>query len=314
PAQRVSLIDQIQAEAYGEIGKPQPIGRARSRGERTIQPAPDIPTPPFWGSRLIDKMPLEIVLKYLHKPELYRLSWGAKNAHGEEWDRLEAEFEQRLARMAKAALHEHTLRPQAVYGFFPANSDGDDLIIWDPAPFASANGHAPEQIEIARFAFPRQPFGEYLCISDYYAPLDSGKVDTVALQIVTVGEVATQQFEKLQSRDEYTEAYFFHGLAVQAAEATANYVNRMVVNRQLSIPTNRGKRYSWGYPACPDLQDHETVLRLLPQAESALSMMLTPAYQWVPEQSTAAIVVHHPDAKYFNVGSADRTPQIMDSE
>ncbi len=314
PAQRAALIDKIQAEAYEEIGKQQPVGRARSRGERTVKSAPDIPTPPFWGSRLIDKMPLEIVLKYLHKPELFRLSWGAKNAHGEEWDRLEAEFEQRLDRMAKAALHEHTLRPQAVYGFFPANSNGDDLIIWDPVPFASANGHAPEQNEIARFAFPRQPFGEYLCISDYFAPLDSGKVDTVALQIVTVGEGATQQFEKLQSRDEYTEAYFFHGLAVQAAEATANYVNHMVVNRQLGIPTNRGKRYSWGYPACPNLQDHEVLLRLLPQAESALSMMLTPAYQWVPEQSTAAIIVHHPDAKYYSVGAADRAPQTMESD
>jgi len=311
PAQHEALVGQIQAEAYEEMGKPQPVRRARSQGGKTVAPAPDTPTPPFWGSRLIDRMPLEIVLKYLHKNELFRLSWGATNTHGEEWQKLEAEFQQRLERMAKEALYERTLRPQAVYGFFPANSAGDDLIIWNPVPFAEANGYTPEQVEIARFAFPRQPYGDYLCISDYFASIDSGKVDTVALQIVTVGEVATRHFEMLQAKDEYTEAYFFHGLAVQAAEATANYVNRMVVNRQLGIPTNRGKRYSWGYPACPDLHDHETVLRLLPQAETALSMMLTPSYQWVPEQSTAAIFVHHPDARYFNVGAIDRTAQIM---
>ncbi|MCC6614346.1 MAG: methionine synthase [Anaerolineae bacterium] len=311
PAQRESLVTQIQTEAYEEMGKPQPVRRARSQGGKTVAPAPDIPTPPFWGSRLIDRMPLEIVLKYLHKPELFRLSWGATNTHGEEWDKLEAEFQQRLEQMSREALYERTLRPQAVYGFFPANSDGDDLIVWNPAPFAETNGHTPEQVEIARFNFPRQPYGDYLCISDYFAPRDSGKIDTVAFQIVTVGETATRHFEMLQAKDEYTEAYFFHGLAVQAAEATANYVNRMVINRQLGIPTNRGKRYSWGYPACPDLHDHEKVLRLLPQAESALSMMLTPSFQWVPEQSTAAIFVHHPDARYFNVGALDRTAQIM---
>lgn len=107
-----------------------------------------------------------------------------------------------------------------------------------------------------------------MCISDYYASVESGQIDTVPLQIVTVGQVATQQFDKLQSANEYTKAYFFHGLAVQAAEATANYVNKVVINRELGIAENRGKRYSWGYPACPDLSDHQTVLKLLPNAES----------------------------------------------
>jgi 5-methyltetrahydrofolate--homocysteine methyltransferase len=128
---------------------------------------------------------------------------------------------------------------------------------------------------------------------------------------VTVGEVATKQFDMLQSAHEYSEAYFFHGLAVQTAEAAANYVNRMVVNKGLNIPTGQGKRYSWGYPACPDLKDHELVVKLLPQTVKQLGMHLTASYQWVPEQSTAAIVVHHPDAKYYSVGSLDRAEQIL---
>ncbi len=211
--------------------------------------------------------------------------------------------------MSRAALREKTLRPQAVYGYFPANSDGDDLVIWDTAPFAHANGAEPERREIARFAFPRQPNGEFLCISDYFAPIDSGQVDTVALQIVTVGEEASQKFEQLQSADNYSEAYFFHGLAVQAAEATATYVHQHIA-RELGIPTEQGKRYSWGYPACPDLEDHQIVMRLLPQA-SELGLQLTESFQWVPEQSTAAIVVHHPDAKYYSVGSLDRAEMIL---
>jgi 5-methyltetrahydrofolate--homocysteine methyltransferase len=144
-----------------------------------------------------------------------------------------------------------------------------------------------------------------------FAPVDSGLVDTVALQVVTVGAGATEAFDKLQSANQYSEAYFFHGLAVQTAEATANFVNRQVVNKELGIPPNQGKRYSWGYPACPDLHDHETLFRLLPGAVTDLGLSLTVSYQLVPEQSTAAIVVHHPDAKYYSVGSLDRTAQIL---
>jgi 5-methyltetrahydrofolate--homocysteine methyltransferase len=312
PAQREKFVEQIKEEAFVELDKPVPVKRARSQGTKTVQPAPSIPKPPFWGVRTIREMPLEIVLKYLHKPELYRLSWGASNTHGEDWKKLEAEFEARLERMTREALRDKTLQPQAVYGFFPANGDGDDLIIYDPEPFQKANGIPPDKIEVARFNFPRQPFGEYLCISDYFAPAESGLVDMVALQVVTVGDVATEHFDQLQSADNYSEAYFFHGLAVQAAEATANYVNRAVINKGLDIPPGRGKRYSWGYPACPELRDHEIVLALLPQAETELGLSLTPSYQWVPEQSTAAIVVHHPNAKYYSVG-VDRLQQIEEA-
>ncbi|MBC6957824.1 MAG: methionine synthase, partial [Chloroflexi bacterium] len=313
-AARESFVSQIIDEAHAEQGKPAPRRRtADSTVVKTVKPAPAIPTPPFWGARKVDYMPLEIVLKHLHKPELYRLNWGAKNAHGERWAQLEAEFEARLDRMSREALRDKSLLPQAVYGYFPAQSDGDDLIIYDPAPFNARNGGGePEKVEIARFAFPRQPIGDYLCISDYYAPVDSGQVDVVTLQVVTVGAAARAKFDVLEAADLFGEAYFFHGLSVQAAEATANYMTAHV-RRELGLAENQGKRYSWGYPACPDLADHQIVLRLLPQA-AEIGLSLTPeSFQWVPEQSTAAIFTHHPDAKYYSVGSLDRSVQILGS-
>jgi 5-methyltetrahydrofolate--homocysteine methyltransferase len=241
-------------------------------------------------------IPVESVFPYIHKPELFRLSWGAKNARGEEWKQLEAEFEQRLAQMKQTTVAEGTLKPQAVYGYFPAQSEGDAVVIYDPARYAE-DGTLDE---MARFNFPRQPFGDHLCLADYFAPVGGDRVDVCPLQVVTVGGAATEKFDALQAKSEYTEAYFFHGLAVQTAEATATYINRHI-NRELGIPVERGKRYSWGYPACPDLEDHAVLFQLLP-AEQNLGMTLTAAYQLVPEQSTAAIVVHHPDAKYYSVG------------
>lgn len=313
--QRQDFLQQTFDDAYAEMGKKRPVRRPVADAPvKTVKPAPDIPAPPFWGSKLIEYMPLEIVLQHLHKPELFRLSWGAKNTQGEEWARLEAEFEARLEKMSRAALRDKSLLPKAVYGYFPANSDGDDLVIWDPEPFnakknGAANGAEPERNEIARFSFPRQPGGEYLCISDYYAPVGE-QADVVMLQVVTVGEAASERFDQLQGADNYSEAYYFHGLAVQAAEATANYVTRHA-RQELKLPDGRGKRYSWGYPACPDLEDHQIVFQLLPQT-SQIGLTLTPeSYQLVPEQSTAAIFAHHPDAKYYSVGALDRTAQIL---
>ncbi len=305
PAKRPALLDQMTDEAYQEMGKKRPPVRDRRKpGQRsTVGPAPDIPTPPFWGTRAVLDIPTDAVFPFIHKPELFRLSWGAKNTRGEEWERLEAEFEARLERMKKAAIAEGTLNPQAAYGYFPAQSDGNDVVIYNPAQYA-ADGRLAE---IARFAFPRQPSGDHLCLADYFAPVDGDRVDVCPLQVVTVGARATERFDALQADDEYTEGYFFHGLAVQTAEATATYMNRHI-NRELGIPVDRGLRYSWGYPACPDLDDHQILFRLLP-AEEKLGMSLTPAFQLVPEQSTAAIVVHHPDAKYYSVG-VSRSEQL----
>ncbi len=301
------FVEEVFTEAYAEVNRPP--RRRRSRGgqvRKTVKDAPTIPTPPFWGSRVITDMPLLIVLQHLHKPELFRLSWGAKNTQGAEWQRLSAEFEDRLMRMSKDAQQRGTLQPQAVYAYLPVNSSGDDLIVWDANAFANSG----EYLERARFAFPRQSDGEFLCISDYFAGHDSGQVDVMVLQTVTVGAVATEEIDRLQAANEYSEAYFFHGLAVQAAEATANYLTKLV-QAQLGIAAGQGKRYSWGYPACPDLADHQVVWQLLPQLESELGMSLTESWQWVPEQSTAALFAHHPAAKYYSVGILDRAAQIL---
>ena len=308
PPQRAALLESVMAEAYQEIGKKRPSARDRRKpGQKsTVGPAPDIPTLPFWGTRTVCDIPLDAVFPFIHKPELFRLSWGAKNTRGEEWKQLEGEFEERLARMKQAALAEKSLVPQAVYGYFPAQASGDDVVIFDPVLYAEEG----RLEEIERFSFPRQPAGDHLCLADYFAPLGGDRVDVCPLQVVTVGEQATAKFDTMQSDDKYTEAYFFHGLAVQTAEATATYMNRYI-NRELDIPTERGKRYSWGYPACPDLDDHVTLFRLLP-AEKTLGMSLTPAYQLVPEQSTAAIVVHHPDARYYSVG-VSRAEQLAEA-
>jgi 5-methyltetrahydrofolate--homocysteine methyltransferase len=306
--QREQFVTEIINESLAEVGKPARRSRA-SRGKvatRTIPLAPTLPTPPFWGVKTILEMPLQIVLQYLHKPELYRLSWGAKNKQGAEWEALEREFEARLARMTREALRDGTLKPQAVYGFFPVNSDGDNLIIWDSAAYQQDG----TLTEVARFVFPRQPDGEYLCLSDYYEPVNGRGVDVLGLQAVTAGEVATEAFEKLQQADQYTEAYYFHGLAVQAAEATANYVSYLM-RQMLKLGEGQGKRYSWGYPACPDLEDHAIVWRLMPQIEQQIGITLTESFQLVPEQSTAALFAHHPDAKYYSVGSIDRSAQIL---
>jgi 5-methyltetrahydrofolate--homocysteine methyltransferase len=304
--ERETFVTKAIDDAYNELEKKRPK-RVNSATfvQKTVKPASDIPTPPFWGSRVVDYMPLEIVHQYLHKPELYRLSWGAKNSRGDNWTELQAEFDARLERMSREALHKKTLLPQAVYGYFPANSDGDDLIVYDAEQYQGDG----KKVEVARFSFPRQPNGDFLCISDYYAPVDSGLTDVVQLQVVTAGHEADRVFERLQGEDNYSEAYFFHGLAVQTAEATANYMTHHT-RRELKLAERRGKRYSWGYPACPDLQDHALVWQLLPQLKD-LGIGLTDSFQIIPEQSTAAIFAHHPDAKYYSVGSIDRSEQIL---
>jgi len=257
-----------------------------------------------WGQRIVKDMPLEIVLKHLNRNELYRLSWGAKNAHGAEWEKLQDEFGSRLERMTREALKDGWLKPQGVYGLFPCQSDGDELVIYNPETINTAS---PETL--ARFTFPRQPYDQHLALSDYFASIDSGKMDVVAFQIVTVGLEATERFDRMQASGDYSEAYFSHGLAVQSAEATAEYLHRHI-RRELGIAEDQGKRYSWGYPAIPELEDHLKVFDLLPAVRSELGMSLSPAYQLIPEQSTAAIIVHHKDAKYYSVGES-RVEQLM---
>jgi 5-methyltetrahydrofolate--homocysteine methyltransferase len=205
--------------------------------------------------------------------------------------------------MMRQARREKWLRPQAVYGYWPCAASSDELVIYD-VDFLKQNQHH----KMTNFHFPRQPGGEALCLADYFAPVESGQIDVVAFQVVTVGAEATERFDRLQAAGDYSDAYFLHGLAVQTAEATAEYLHRHI-RRELGLAEGQGKRYSWGYPAIPDLEDHRKVFDLLPAA-AELGMSLTSACQLVPEQSTAAIIVHHRDARYFSVGES-RVEQLM---
>ncbi len=305
PEARPKLVEKNRQDSERELGRE--TRRAPARGGAktgsSVEPAPSIPRAPSWGARLVKQMPLDAVFQHLSKNELFRLSWGAKNTHGEAWTRLEADFEARLDQMRRAALKEPWLNPQAVYGYWPAQSEGDDLIVYKPD---SVEAGAPE--ELMRFSFPRQEGSENLSLADYFTPVDSGVMDVVAFQVVTVGLEATRRFERLQEAGDYSEAYFTHGLAVQTAEATADYLHNHI-RRELGLEPEQGKRYSWGYPAIPELADHAKVFELL-QPDRQLGMTLTDAYQLVPEQSTAAIIVHHPQAKYFNIGET-RIEQLM---
>ncbi|MCF6277876.1 MAG: dihydropteroate synthase, partial [Anaerolineales bacterium] len=305
-----ALMERLQAQITREAERGSaPVKKKVNLKRSKIEPNP-IPLPSKLGAQIVKNMPLEMVFEHLYKKELFRLSWGAKNAHGSEWTKLEAEFEARLTDMKRDALKTGWLKPQGVYGFFACQADGDELVIYDPA---ASLGRPPsgkgfgKGAEIARFSFPRQPTGKNLCLADYFAPIGSEKTDVVAFQVVTVGQEATRKFDALQAESDYSEAYFVHGLAVQTAEATANYLHEHI-RRELGIPVGQGKRYSWGYPAIPDLDDHKKVFELLP-VKAALGMTLSAAYQLIPEQSTAAIVLHHPEATYFTVGES-RTEQL----
>ena len=298
---RPGLLDKTRQESEMELGRANVKPASVSTGQRSnIVPAPLTLPPSKFGMRVVKYMPLEIVLTHLNINELYRLSWGAKNTHGAEWDKLKAEFDARLDRMKKEAIHEKWLAPKAVYGLFPCQAEGDELIIYNPENLDEV---------LTRFAFPRQPYDDHLALSDYFASIESGQMDVVAFQVVTVGQEATERFDKRQSLHDYTEAYFTHGLAVQAAEATADYLHEHI-RREMGIPENQGKRYSWGYPAIPELEDHRKVFELLPAVTTELGITLSPAYQLIPEQSTAAIIVHHAKAKYYSVGES-RVEQLM---
>jgi 5-methyltetrahydrofolate--homocysteine methyltransferase len=303
PEERQAFVQRIQQEALRERLKKEAIAGGNEAGSvesaeapsASIKPALSIPTPPFWGPRVLERIGLEDIVECMDLNTLYRLQWGGK-AHGAEFTRLvEQEFRPRLERMLHEARQQRYLHPKAVYGYFPCQSSGNELIVYDPEVLQQSGTRR----EIARFRFPRQNERERLCLADYFASVQSGTIDVVALQVVTMGEAASEVVHRLQQAGNYAEAYFVHGLAVQMAEALAEYTNR-VIRRELGLDVFRGRRYSWGYPAIPDLEDHTKVFQLLP-VSSTIGVELTEAYQLVPEQSTAAIVVHHQQAVYFAV-------------
>jgi 5-methyltetrahydrofolate--homocysteine methyltransferase len=198
------------------------------------------------------------------------------------------DFPPRLERMWR---EQDYLNPRALYGYFPVNSDGNELVVYDPEDHSK---------EIHRLVFPRQPKHSRLCLADYWRPVYSGERDVAAIQAVTVGPEVTRLCERLEGEGEFSEQLFVHGLGVQSAEGIAEWLHARI-REELGIEPGMGRRYSWGYPACPDQEEHVKVFDLLDAEQIGLS--LSGGYAVEPEQSTVAIVAHHPQATYFGMKS-----------
>ena len=297
PQERQRVLERAKQEAF-KLRDRQRTAAAAHDGEIRYSTAKNerapIPAPPFWGTRVVRDIDPAQLWSCFDLRSLYRLSWGAANTKGEAFEKLIREdFEPRLHRYEQMAIEEQLLEPRFVYGYFPAAGVGNDVIVYDPQD--------PSK-EIARFPFVRQAGGEHLSLADYVREPENGRpVDLIALQVVTVGTRAAQRTEALHHAGEYSESYFLHGFSVQSAEALAEYAHRQI-RKDLGLEEERGKRYSWGYGACPDLSQHEIAFRLL-DAQNAIGVSLTEGFQIVPEQSTAAIVMHHPLAAYFNAAA-----------
>ncbi len=292
-----ALVERIRAEARELREKPAVVDDSPPTNDDSVRSAArtdaPIPAVPFSGVREIP-IDLEDVFPYLDRHVLFKLHWGGRGVKGEAWRELvegngeEEGFADRLERMWR---EQDYLHPRARLGYFPCNATGNELIVFDPED--------PER-ELERLVFPRQPKHDRICLADFFRPLDSGERDVVALQGVTVGPQVTELIERLEREGEFAEQLFVHGLGVQAAEGLAEWLHSEV-RRELAIPLDQGRRYSWGYPACPDQSEHEKVWRLLGLEE--IGMTLSGGYAVMPEQSTVAIVAHHPQAIYFGMKS-----------
>ncbi|MFP5309980.1 MAG: homocysteine S-methyltransferase family protein [Actinomycetes bacterium] len=282
-----------------------PATDAQGRPRSGVATDVDVPTPPFWGTRVVRGINVDEVWPLINEVALFRNQWGFTPG-----DRSPAEYDAMLDELARPALREwidrakreKVVTPEVVYGYFPANGDGDDLVVWHP--------DAPGEKELVRFTFPRQTRGRFLCIADFFRPVDSGEVDVLPVQAVTMGRRISEVAQELFAADAYQDYLFAHGFGVEMAEALAELWHQRV-REELGIagedgPSKedwfrqgyRGSRYSFGYAACPDLEDQVGLDRLLEL--DRIGVEVTEEFMLDPEQSTSAIVVHHPEAKYFN--------------
>ena len=305
-----------QEELVGEDAKLGIRNAARPRAARKmagdtthtvrsdVNPNAPIPRAPFYGSRVVEDVPLDEVFAFVNETALFKGQWQFKQGRksAEEYCALVAEkvrptYEELKARSKR----EELLAPRVVYGYFPCQSSGNDLIIY----------HDDEKTERTRFTFPRQPSGKRLCLADYFAAAGSGRVDVVAFHLVTVGRRASEYAHELFKGDSYADYLYFHGLSVESAEALAELWHKRV-REELGIAGRdaaqlqklfhqgyQGSRFSFGYPACPNLEDQVKLFELLDP--SRIDVELSEEYQLVPEQSTSAIIVHHEEAKYFSI-------------
>jgi len=257
-------------------------------------------TPPFLGSRVVKGIPLADVAGYLNETALFRNQWQYRPERGED----DAAFKERLRVLLRermsVATADDLLVPQLVYGYFPANSAGDDLIVW------TDETRSEEQ---TRFSFPRQQVDPFLCIADFFRPV--GEADYAAFHVVSMGPKVSERTAQLFEADRYQEYLWTHGIGSEMAEALAEYSHARIREEWgfaaeddqtiagLFRQRYRGGRYSWGYPACPDLEDNVTVADLLGADRIGITVGSETGFQYQPEQTTSAVICHHPEAKYF---------------
>jgi 5-methyltetrahydrofolate--homocysteine methyltransferase len=292
-------------------------GRVSQRSETSTTVS--VPTPPFWGSRVVDAgaIDLDELYPFINPVALFRGQWGFKKGALSDAD-YDAMIEDKVVpifnRLKERCKAEGILQPKVVYGYYPVNSDGNDLVVYHPPSQREGAGGRVSSSglhELLRFSFPRQPDKKRLCISDFFRPVSSGEVDVLGLHCVTMGHKASEAAKALYAKNQYQEYLYLHGMGVETAEALAEFWHKRM-RQELGIGADdsprikdlftqhyRGSRYSFGYPACPDMSDQDKLFALLDPAR--IGCVLTENHQIDPEQSTSAIIVHHPEAKYFNV-------------
>jgi 5-methyltetrahydrofolate--homocysteine methyltransferase len=291
PDKREQLLVKIRDEArtLREKGPEPELGPTDDESVRSAaRTDTPLPEPPFWG---VEEIPVDLddVFPHLDTHVLFKLHWGGRGKKGEEWRQLvDEEFQPRLERMWR---EQDYLHPRALLGYFPCNAVGNSLELYDPAD--------PERV-IEKLVFPRQPGHDRICITDFYRPKETGERDVVAIQAVTAGSQVTELMAELEERGEFAEQLYTHGLGVQTAEGLAEWLHAKV-RSDLGITSDQGRRWSWGYPACPDQSEHTKVFRLL--GADRIGLSLSGGYAVEPEQSTVAIVAHHPQAVYFGMKS-----------
>ncbi len=272
----------------------------------TIRRDVEIPTPPFWGVRVAGpgELDLDELFRYINLTALYKNQWQLRTLNKPEYEEaIRTKYGRILEEWQRRARDERILVPRVVYGYFRAQSAGSDLLVYE------GNGGGRE---LARFNFPRQKSGRGLCLADFFEPVDSGRADVVGFSLVTAGRRASEYAAELFQKNLYSDYLYLHGLGVETAEALAEYWHQ-VMRRELGIAGDdapeisglfhqkyRGSRYSFGYAACPNLEDQAKLFELL-HPEENIGVSLTSGFQLDPEQSTSAIIVHHPQAKYFVV-------------
>ena len=282
--------------------RPVDVAGVQARRRRLTADVPP-PTPPFWGARMIEAAP-KAVIPFLNERSLYQFQWGFRKQGKTLEDFLgwaKQELRPVMRRMLAICEADSILRPQAIYGYWKAAGQGNDLLVFDE----------DGQTELCRFTLPRQPKEDGECIADFFRDVDDGERDVIGLQVVTVGQKASDTARLWFEDNRYQDYLYLHGLSVEVAEAMAEYTHKRIraelgyageddrdIERMLS-QHYRGSRYSFGYPACPKLEDQAPLLRLLDAERIGVS--LSDEWQLHPEQSTSAIVVLNPQAKYFSV-------------